>query len=180
LLNRSFYSSAGGAFARCAVVVPHTLLEITLPPSAGGRQPVHVFVGEFGTFSDQRSKEHNLCFLQFPPPALTSCEQLRQPGDLIKFNGRNFGNGKTCSVKFGNQTCKGSILSHHKIMCEVPEIIEDGKKSKKRTVLVQVCDQWSEEGVDFEYKGNLRSEVVSSRLEDVRHEVRLRRHSSLC
>lgn len=132
------------------------MVEVTLPASAGGRQPVHIFVGEIGTFSEQRSELNEACFLQFAAPEITSCTQHRSPGDLIKLYGYNFGCNKSCTVRFGDQLLPASVsVFHHEITCAVPETLEDRRGVQRRELQVCVSEQWSTKGVVFEYKGRL-------------------------
>jgi hypothetical protein len=136
--------------------MPHELLEITLPPSAGGRQLVKVLVGEADSFLCQASEQHKDCFLTFQPPHIISCTKVGSPGDCIIVKGRHFGNQKECQVKIGGKVCPlASVRTmHQQICCVVPDPKGTGS-SKKKEVSVCVGGQWSttsDQGATFEFK----------------------------
>jgi hypothetical protein len=132
------------------------MVEVTLPSTAGDSQPIHIFVGEFGTFSEQQSELHDACYLQYPPPEISSCTQLRSPGDLIRIHGQNFGNMKNCSVKFGDQLVAATVTSHHQqITCVVPENPGVHRGAHKQQLQVCIGGRWSTKEFVFEYKGKL-------------------------
>jgi hypothetical protein len=142
---------AGGRLAAWEVQKLHTVLKVKLPPSAGGRLPVQVWVDP--QYWQQTTSLHQGCYVQMAPPTILSCTDLGSVGQIMSITRRNFGNADDCGVKIAGFVCPHPSLRemHSRISCAIPE----GKGSK---LSVQVCvgGQWSKvggEAATFSYKG---------------------------
>lgn len=124
-----------------------------LPPSAGGRLLVQVWVGP--PYLQQASLVNDDSYVQMAPPSIISCTNLGSVGQVMSITGRNFGNVDDCTMKIAGYICPRPSLCemHGRIACQILK----GKGSK---LAVQVCvaGQWSKVGgpaTMFSYKGNV-------------------------
>lgn len=131
----------------------HRRLEVVLPPSAGGRQPVQIWVGR--QFQQRSSAVHDSSYVQFVAPSITSCTDYGSVGNVLSITGQNFGNGDDCAVKIGGFLCLRPSLRelHNRIVCQIPE-----GKGANLSIKVCVAGQWSSPETDratatFSYKG---------------------------
>lgn len=146
---------SGGRAAAWSMLDEHTRLEVTLPPSAGGKQLMQIWVGP-NPYQMQLSSEADNCFVKYAPPKIISCTELSSPGNIMSITGQHFGNSATVAVKIGGTHFLQPLLRelHNRITCQIPETPE-----RKRSVLsVQLCvgGQWSDSSnpdATFSYKG---------------------------
>jgi hypothetical protein len=137
-----------------SMVVPHSEVLVTLPPSNGGRQPIQAWVGP--TFQQRASILTESCMVRFDIPRLFSCTNIGKPGQIMTIGGSNFGNGGEVAVRVGGSLCARAQVAvrHNQITCQIPEIPEGTGKN----LLVTVCEggQWSDSEdrtAFFSYKG---------------------------
>lgn len=144
---------SGGRAAKWEMLEAHRRLEVILPASAGGRQPMQIWVGR--QYQQRCSSIHDGSFVQFAPPSIISCTDHGSVGQILSITGPNFGNGDNCGVKIAGFVCPRPSLKelHSRITCQIPE-------GHGTNLPVQICvgGQWSSTDSDsstavFSYVG---------------------------
>lgn len=151
------WTSAGGRTAQWEVVEPHSQLEVTVPPGAGGQEPIQVWVGQ-QAYQMRCSLKHKGSVVEYAPASVISCTQVGTSGDIMSIIGRNFGNLAEIAVKIGGSSClQPKLLDFHsRITCQIPE--RKGGKATNLPVQVCVAGRWSDASnptAMFSYRGEV-------------------------
>jgi hypothetical protein len=145
LIRSRAFLGPGGRVAKWEMLEEHKRLEVTLPPSAGGRQLIQVWAGP-QVYQMRCSPRHVANFVEYTAPSIIFCTSVGLLGDIMSITGRNFGNAGDIAVRIAGTLCRQPVLKelHNRISCQVPEAL--GNKVARLSVKVCVGGRWSDPG----------------------------------